>query len=164
MRRHPGIRQARPSGIKNEQNCLATAKGNSATLHPGDDLETEHIVIKPFRPIEIAGVERSLAELTKPHRTRMGATAVASKVRLPLTSSDTMLAGDMQEIGKLLAIFGGLILLLGLALWSGFGAGWLGRLPGDIRMEREHSTFYFPIITCIIISIVVSLILSLFRR
>jgi len=70
----------------------------------------------------------------------------------------------MQEIGKLLAIFGGLILLLGLALWSGFGAGWLGRLPGDIRMEREHSTFYFPIITCIIISIVVSLILSLFRR
>jgi len=70
----------------------------------------------------------------------------------------------MQEIGKLLAIFGGLILLLGLALWSGFGAVWLGRLPGDIRMEREHSTFYFPIITCIIISIVVSLILSLFRR
>ena len=83
---------------------------------------------------------------------------------MPLTSSDTMLAGDMQEIGKLLAIFGGLILLLGLALWSGFGAGWLGRLPGDIRIEREHSTFYFPIITCIIISIVVSLILSLFRR
>ena len=70
----------------------------------------------------------------------------------------------MQEIGKLLAIFGGLILLLGLALWSRFGAGWLGRLPGDIRIEREHSTFYFPIITCIIISIVVSLILSLFRR
>jgi hypothetical protein len=94
----------------------------------------------------------------------MGATAVAGKVRLPLTSSDTMLAGDMQEIGKLLAIFGGLILLLGLALWSGFGAGWLGRLPGDIRIEREHSAFYFPIVTCIIMSIVVSLILSLFRR
>lgn len=94
----------------------------------------------------------------------MGATAVAGKVRLPLTSSDTMLVGDMQEIGKLLAIVGGLILLLGLALWSGFGAGWLGRLPGDIRIEREHSAFYFPIVTCIIISIVVSLILSLFRR
>ena len=94
----------------------------------------------------------------------MGATAIAGKVRLPLTSSDTMLAGDMQEIGKLLAIFGGLILLLGLALWSGSGAGWLGRLPGDIRIEREHSAFYFPIVTCIIISIVVSLILSFFRR
>ena len=94
----------------------------------------------------------------------MGATTVAGKVRLPLTPSDTMLADDMQEIGKLLAIFGGLILLLGLALWSGFGAGWLGRLPGDIRIEREHSAFYFPIVTCIIISIVVSLILALFRR
>jgi len=94
----------------------------------------------------------------------MGATAVAGKVRLPLTSSDTMLAGDMQEIGKLLAIFGGLILLLGLALWSGFGAGWLGRLPGDIRIEREHSAFYFPIVTCIIISIALSLIFSFFRR
>lgn len=94
----------------------------------------------------------------------MGATRVAGKARLPLTSSDTMLAGDMQETGKLLAIFGGLILLLGLVLWSGFGAGWLGRLPGDIRVERGNSAFYFPIVTCVIISIVVSLILSFFRR
>jgi hypothetical protein len=94
----------------------------------------------------------------------MGATGVAGKVRLPLTSPDTMLARDMQEFGKLLAIFGGLILLLGLALWSGIGAGWLGRLPGDIRIERGNSAFYFPVVTCIIISIVVSLILSFFRR
>ena len=70
----------------------------------------------------------------------------------------------MQEFGKLLVGLGSLVLLLGFALWSGFGAGWLGRLPGDIRIEREHSAFYFPIITCIIISIVVSLILSFFRR
>lgn len=70
----------------------------------------------------------------------------------------------MQEIGKLMAILGGVILLVGLGLWSGFAAGWLGRLPGDIRIEREHSAFYFPIVTCVIISIVVSLILALFRR
>ncbi len=70
----------------------------------------------------------------------------------------------MQEIGKLLAILGGVILLLGLLLWSGFGAGWLGRLPGDIRIERGHSVFYFPIVTCIILSIVLSLLFSLFRR
>jgi hypothetical protein len=37
-------------------------------------------------------------------------------------------------------------------------------LPGDIRIEREHSAFYFPIVTCIVVSIVVSLILSFFRR
>jgi hypothetical protein len=70
----------------------------------------------------------------------------------------------MHELGKLLVILGTTILLVGLALWSGFGGGWLGRLPGDIRIERGSSTFYFPIVTCIIISIVLSLILSLFRR
>jgi len=70
----------------------------------------------------------------------------------------------MQEFGKLLVGLGGLLLLLGLALWSGFDAGWLGRLPGDIRIERGNSAFYFPIVTCIVISIVLSLILSLFRR
>jgi hypothetical protein len=70
----------------------------------------------------------------------------------------------MQEIGKLLAILGGLILLLGLLLWSGFGAGWLGRLPGDIRIQRGNFGFYFPIVTCIILSIVLSLLFALFRR
>lgn len=70
----------------------------------------------------------------------------------------------MPEIGKLLVIVGIVIALLGLALWSGIGAGWLGRLPGDIRIERGHSSFYFPIVTCIIVSIVLSLLISLFRR
>ena len=95
---------------------------------------------------------------------RMIATDVADKAWLRLRSQETKLGSDMQEFGKLLVVLGGLALLLGLALWSGFGAGWFGRLPGDIRIEREHSAFYFPIVTCIIISIVVSLILSFFRR
>ncbi|MEO6970978.1 MAG: DUF2905 domain-containing protein [Chthoniobacterales bacterium] len=70
----------------------------------------------------------------------------------------------MPEIGKMLMIFGIVLVLLGFALWSGFGAGWLGRLPGDIRIERGHSAFYFPIVTCLIISVVLTLLLSLFRR
>ena len=70
----------------------------------------------------------------------------------------------MHELGKMLIIFGIVIAFLGLALWSGFGASWLGKLPGDIRVERGNSAFYFPIVTCIIISIVLSLIFSLFRR
>ena len=70
----------------------------------------------------------------------------------------------VPEIGKLLVVLGGVILLLGIALWSGFGAGWLGRLPGDIRVQRGNFGFYFPIVTCIILSIIVSLILSFFRR
>jgi hypothetical protein len=70
----------------------------------------------------------------------------------------------MPEIGKMLVVFGIVIVLIGLALWSGFGAGWLGRLPGDVRIERGHSVFYFPIVTCIIISVVISLLLAFFRR
>ncbi len=70
----------------------------------------------------------------------------------------------MQEIGKLLMILGLVAVILGAALWSGVGSGWLGRLPGDIRIERNGSGFYFPIVTCILISIVVSLLLSFFRR
>jgi len=69
-----------------------------------------------------------------------------------------------HELGKLLIVVGTAILLVGILLWSGFGAGWLGRLPGDIRIEREHSAFYFPIVTCLILSLLLSLLLSFFRR
>jgi hypothetical protein len=70
----------------------------------------------------------------------------------------------MREFGKFLVIAGAMIILLGAILWSGVAPRWLGRLPGDIRIEREHSAFYFPIVTCIIISIVLSLLFSIFRR
>ena len=70
----------------------------------------------------------------------------------------------MRELGKFLIMLGAIVLLLGLILWSGFAPNWLGRLPGDIRIERGNSAFYFPIVTCIIISIVLSLLFSIFRR
>lgn len=70
----------------------------------------------------------------------------------------------MHEIGKLLVILGIVAVVLGAMLWSGMGAGWLGRLPGDIRIERGGSGFYFPIVTCIILSIAISLIVALLRR
>jgi Protein of unknown function (DUF2905) len=70
----------------------------------------------------------------------------------------------MRELGKFVAIVGVIITLVGLVIWGGFAPKWLGRLPGDIRIEREHSAFYFPIVTCIILSILVSLLLSIFRR
>jgi Protein of unknown function (DUF2905) len=68
----------------------------------------------------------------------------------------------VRDIGKLVIIVGVITTLVGLLLWSGFAPKWLGRLPGDIRIEREHSSFYFPIVTCIIVSIVLSLLFSLF--
>ncbi len=70
----------------------------------------------------------------------------------------------MPEVGKLLVIIGLLTAVAGAVLWSGLGASWLGRLPGDIRLERGNSAFYFPVVTCIIISIVLTVIMSFFRR
>jgi hypothetical protein len=68
----------------------------------------------------------------------------------------------MRELGKFIVIIGVVTTLVGFVIWSGLTPKWLGRLPGDIRIEREHSAFYFPIVTCIILSIVLSLLFSLF--
>jgi hypothetical protein len=68
----------------------------------------------------------------------------------------------MRELGKFVVVIGVIATLIGLLMWSGVAPKWLGRLPGDIRIEREHSAFYFPIVTCIILSIVLSLLFSLF--
>jgi len=68
----------------------------------------------------------------------------------------------MRELGRFVVIIGVVTTFVGLVMWTGFAPKWLGRLPGDIRIEREHSAFYFPIVTCIILSVVFSLLLSLF--
>ena len=70
----------------------------------------------------------------------------------------------MRDLGRFLIIIGVVTAVIGLIFWSGFAPKWLGRLPGDIRIERGNSVFYFPIVTCIVISILLSLILSIFRR
>jgi len=70
----------------------------------------------------------------------------------------------MREMGKFVTIIGLVTALVGLMMWGGFMPKWLGRLPGDIRIEREHTAFYFPIVTCIILSILLSLLFSIFRR
>ncbi len=70
----------------------------------------------------------------------------------------------MREMGKFLVIIGAVIALAGIVLWTGLAPKWLGRLPGDIRIERGNSAFIFPIVTCIVLSILLSLLLSIFRR
>jgi len=82
---------------------------------------------------------------------------------VPLRNSRNLLCA-VRELGKYVVVIGVVVTLVGLVMWSGFAPKWLGRLPGDIRIEREHSAFYFPIVTCIILSIVLSLLLSIFRR
>jgi DUF2905 family protein len=74
----------------------------------------------------------------------------------------------MTELGKLLLGLGVLLVILGtLLLVAGNLSGkvpWLGRLPGDIYIERDNWKFYFPLGTSILISIILTLIFSLFGR
>ena len=78
-----------------------------------------------------------------------------------------MILASNPAMGRWLILFGLLLVLLGIA-WPLFDKLGLGRLPGDLRIEREGFAFYFPItsslIISIIMSIVVSLLLWLFRR
>ena len=70
----------------------------------------------------------------------------------------------MNELGKLLVIVGLLIAAVGVLLWTGIGKGWLGRLPGDIHYTKGNFSFHFPIVTCLLVSAVLTLILWLFKR
>jgi hypothetical protein len=71
----------------------------------------------------------------------------------------------MTEIGKFLAFFGVILLVLGL-LFMTLGRTHLplGRLPGDIYYHGKNGTFYFPLTTCILLSVVLSAILYLISR
>jgi uncharacterized protein HemY len=66
-----------------------------------------------------------------------------------------------MNMGKLLVVIGLAIAALGVAIMLGVP---LGRLPGDIAVRRGHVSFYFPVVTSIVLSILLTLIFSLFRR
>ena len=70
----------------------------------------------------------------------------------------------MPDLGKSLFFLGLAIALVGLVMWTGLGRSWLGRLPGDIHVRRGGTEFYFPIVTCVVISAILTLISWLFRN
>jgi len=70
----------------------------------------------------------------------------------------------MNELGKFLVFAGLLLVVVGALLWSGIGRGRLGRLPGDIHYSKGDFHFYFPIITCLLLSALLTLLLWLFRK
>ncbi len=70
------------------------------------------------------------------------------------------------SVGKYIILIGAVIVLIGLVVYFfGDRLSWLGRLPGDIRIEGKNGGgFYFPIVTCIVVSILLNLIIVLIRR
>jgi membrane protein implicated in regulation of membrane protease activity len=70
----------------------------------------------------------------------------------------------MPDFGKLLIIVGGFIVLVGLFLTLGLRIPFLGKLPGDISIDRGNVHFYFPIVTSLLLSLVLTLVLNVFFR
>ena len=70
----------------------------------------------------------------------------------------------INDLGKFLVAAGLLLVVVGLMLWSGFGKSWLGRLPGDVHLTKGNFSFYFPIVTCLLLSILLTIVLWLFRK
>jgi hypothetical protein len=68
-----------------------------------------------------------------------------------------------SEFGRLIVGAGAFLVLLGLLVWSG-GLSWFGRLPGDIRIERESVRVYVPLVSMLLVSVVVTLLVNLARR
>ena len=64
----------------------------------------------------------------------------------------------------MLVVIGLLIAVVGALLWAGVGKGWLGRLPGDIHYTKNNFTFHFPLVTCLLLSLLFSLVLWLLRK
>ncbi|MBI3510699.1 MAG: DUF2905 domain-containing protein [Bacteroidetes bacterium] len=71
----------------------------------------------------------------------------------------------MPTLTKYLFLAGALLILAGLVWWLfGDKLKWIGKLPGDIRIENNNGGFYFPIVTCILISVVLTLLMWLIRK
>ncbi len=70
----------------------------------------------------------------------------------------------MAPIGKSLVFAGIAIIVVGLALWGFSSVPYVGKLPGDIYVRRGNFTFYFPLATSILISVIATILFSLMRR
>jgi len=69
---------------------------------------------------------------------------------------------ELSFMGKLLILAGVILVLMGMVFLWGNKIPFLGKLPGDIYIHRGNFTFYFPLSTCIVISLILTLILTLF--
>jgi hypothetical protein len=70
----------------------------------------------------------------------------------------------ISQLGKLLIFAGIVMLVLGVSFYWNDKIPWLGKLPGDILVKKKNFTFYFPIVTCLVISLILTLLFFVFNR
>ena len=70
----------------------------------------------------------------------------------------------MHELGRIMVVIGVIVLVAGGIIWKTGGLFGLGKLPGDIFVQKGSSSFYFPVVTCVVISLLLTLISWLLRK
>jgi hypothetical protein len=68
------------------------------------------------------------------------------------------------ELGRILIVFGIVLVVLGAVFLVAPRVPFLGRLPGDFVLRRDHATIYIPLATCLVLSLVISILLNIFWR
>ena len=68
-----------------------------------------------------------------------------------------------RDLGPVIVAIGLVVVLVGLLAWSG-GLSWFGRMPGDIRIERDNVRVYVPLVSMLVVSVLISIVFFLFRR
>jgi Protein of unknown function (DUF2905) len=74
------------------------------------------------------------------------------------------MTGESYDLGRLLVVAGILLVAFGLVMMLAGKVPLLGRLPGDIVYRKGNTVLYFPLVTCLVISLLMTLVMSLFRR
>ena len=70
-----------------------------------------------------------------------------------------------SQTGKWVILAGLIIIIIGAVIYFFHDKlNWLGKLPGDIRIEKDNFRFYFPVVTMIIISVVITILINLFKK
>ncbi len=68
-----------------------------------------------------------------------------------------------RSLGLIIILLGALAIVVGLVVWAG-GLSWFGRLPGDIRIEGEHTRVYIPLVSMLVVSVVLTVLLTVIGR
>ena len=70
----------------------------------------------------------------------------------------------LSDLGRFIALAGAVLLVIGGVIWLAGKAPWLGNLPGDIRIQRENVSCFFPLATMILLSVVLTIVVNIILR
>ncbi len=86
------------------------------------------------------------------------------RIHLPGLITCPIACADVdRSLGLVIILLGALAIVVGLIIWAG-GLSWFGRLPGDIRIEGEHTRVYIPLVSMLVVSVILTVLFNLIGR